>query len=112
MREHGYEIDTVFACGGGTRNRVFLKEHADVTGCRIILPKEPETVLLGSAVLGAVASGAHRSILDAMSAMCRPGEKIHPEGGSVAAYHEAKHAVFHRMYEDQVAYADLMDGTG
>ena len=109
MRAHGYRIDTVFACGGGTRNPLFLREHADVTGCRIILPREPETVLLGSAILGAVASGAFESIQEAMAAMSGSGERIRPAGGEIGAYHEAKHAVFLRMYEDQQAYADLMD---
>lgn len=112
MKAHGYRIDTVFACGGGTRNPVFLREHADVTGCRIILPKEPETVLLGSAILGAVAAGAYGSILEAMTAMCEPGEAIEPAGGATAAYHDSKHAIFHRMYEDQRAYAALIGGEG
>jgi len=55
MNTNGYHIDAVFACGGGTKNPLFLREHADITGCRILLPKEPEAVLLGSAILGAVA---------------------------------------------------------
>ncbi len=57
LRAGGYRIDTILACGGGTRNEVFLREHADATGCRIVLPAEPEAVLLGSAILGAVAAG-------------------------------------------------------
>ena len=38
----GYSIETIFACGGGTKNPVFLREHADACGCRIVLPREPE----------------------------------------------------------------------
>ena len=38
MNAAGYRIDTVFACGGGTKNPVFLREHGDITGCNIILP--------------------------------------------------------------------------
>ena len=53
----GYRIDTLLACGGDTKNPVFVREHADVTGCRIVLPREPEAVLLGAAMLGAVACG-------------------------------------------------------
>ena len=98
----------MFACGGGTRNAVFVREHADITGCHIVLPKEPEAVLLGSALLGAVAAGAFDSVLEAMASMNRAGEIIDPAGGSVAKYHDAKHAVFHRMHEDQLAYRGLM----
>jgi len=32
MNQHGYAIDTIVACGGDTKNPVFLREHADITG--------------------------------------------------------------------------------
>jgi FGGY-family pentulose kinase len=109
MNRAGYRIDTILACGGGTKNPVFLREHADVTGCRIVLPREPEAVLLGAALLGAVAAGDRPSVLDAMAAMTAAGETIPPAGGAVARYHEAKHRVFHRMYDDQLAYRGLLE---
>ncbi len=108
LNQQGYRIETVFACGGGTKNPVFLREHADITGCHFVLPREPEAVLLGSAVLGAVAAGAFGSVLEAMGAMNAAGATISPAGGPVSRYHDAKHAVFHRMYADQMAYRDLM----
>ena len=60
MNARKYQIDTILMCGGGTKNPVFLREHADVTGCRVVLGREPEAVLLGAAMLGAVASGDFR----------------------------------------------------
>ncbi|MCH7849683.1 MAG: FGGY-family carbohydrate kinase [Planctomycetes bacterium] len=108
LNEYDYRIDTIFACGGGTKNPVFLREHADITGCRIVLPQEPEAVLLGAAILGAVAGGAFGSLLEAMSAMSMAGQAITPSGGSIAQYHNAKHAVFRRMYDDQLAYRALL----
>ena len=108
MNDCGYKIDTIFACGGWTKNPVFLREHADITGCKIVLPAESEAVLLGSAILGAVASGDFGSVLDAMAAMNKAGDVIEPAGGEVAKYHEAKHKIFQKMYEDQMAYLDIM----
>ena len=108
MNAHGYRIDTLIACGGDSKNPVFLREHADVTGCRIALPQEPEAVLLGSAILGAVAAGHFSSVLDAMAAMSRAGNVLAPAGGVVAAFHQQKHAVFQRMHADQLAYRELM----
>lgn len=108
MNASGYRIDTIFACGGGTKNPVFLREHADATGCRIVLPEEPEAVLLGSAILGAVAGGAYASVPDAMRAMSRAGSVIQPASGVTRRYHDAKYAVFHRMHADQLAYRKLM----
>ncbi len=109
MNKAGFAIDLILACGGGTKNPVFLREHADITGCRIALPAEPEAVLLGSAILGAVASGAFPSVLDAMAAMNRAERVIEPSRGATAEYHARKHKIFHRMYEDQMAYRTMLD---
>ncbi len=108
MNKRGFRISTIFACGGGTKNPVFLREHADITGCRIVLPREPEAVLLGSAILGAVAAGDFESVLDAMAALNRAGDEVNPVGGAVAEYHDAKHTVFHRMYDSFVDWREIM----
>ena len=103
----GYRIDTILASGGFTKNPVFLREHADATGCRIVLPEEPEAVLLGAAILGAVAGGAYGSVQQGMAAMTRAGRVIEPDPAS-AAFHDRKYKVFLRMTEDQLAYRALM----
>ncbi|MDR2674862.1 MAG: FGGY-family carbohydrate kinase [Opitutaceae bacterium] len=108
MNRKGYQIDTLLACGGGTKNRVFLREHADITGCKLGLPREPEAVLLGSAVLGAVAARGGGGLLAVMEKMNAAGRVIAPSRGRVAAYHDAKHAVFHRMHRDFLACRALM----
>jgi FGGY-family pentulose kinase len=107
MNAGGYAIDTLVASGGDTKNPVFLREHADVTGCRIALPETSEGVLLGSAILGAVAAGAFPSIVEGMRAMSRASRILAPNP-TVRAFHDKKHQVFLRMYEDQMAYRSLM----
>lgn len=110
MNRKGYAIDTLLVCGGGTKNPVFLREHADITGCRLVLPREPEAVLLGSAVLGAAASRQYPTVLAAMRAMNAAGRIIAPTRGAPACrgYHDAKHRVFHRMHADFLACRRLM----
>jgi ribulose kinase len=110
MNEHGHELETIVMCGGGSKNPMFIKQHADVTGCTIVLPREPEAVLLGSAILGAVASGAHPSLTEAMTAMSGVGETLEPRGGDVRSYHDAKHRVFHKMYDDFQSIRRIMNG--
>ena len=84
------------------------REHADITGCRIVLPHEPEAVLLGAAILGAVAAGDFGSVLEAMGALDQTGDALEPAGGPVAEYHRAKHVVFQQMYDAFVAYREIM----
>jgi ribulose kinase len=109
MNAEGYRIQTLFASGGDTKNPVFVREHADATGCQVVLPAEPEAVLLGSALLGAVAAGDQPSVLAAMGAMNRAGSVVRPAGGAVARYFDRKYHVFHRLHGDQLAYRALME---
>jgi FGGY-family pentulose kinase len=108
MKRKGYAIKTIFLCGGGTKNPVFIREHADITGCQLVLPREPEAVLLGAATLGALASGHYPSVLDAMQNMNVAGTVITPTRGPVAAYHRRKYQVFHRLHADFLAYRKIM----
>jgi FGGY-family pentulose kinase len=107
MNAQGYRISTLIATGGDAKNPLFLREHADVTGCKIVLPREPESVLLGSAMLGAVAAGDRATVIEAMRAMASAEKVIEPDART-RAFHDAKHKVFLRMYEDQMAYRALM----
>lgn len=109
MNQHGLHIKTIFACGGSSHNDLFMQEHADITGCPIVLPKEPEAVLLGSAILGAVAAKKYSSVVAAMQAMNNVGKIILPnKSAKVQKYHHAKYKVFLEMYADQMRYAKMM----
>jgi FGGY-family pentulose kinase len=108
MNRAGFRISTIVACGGDTKNPLFVREHAAVTGCRFVLPREPEAVLLGAAVLGCVASGDQASVLAAMTAMSGEGTEVSPPEARVRDYHDRKHQVFQRLYADQIAYRELM----
>jgi D-ribulokinase len=103
MNAHGYRIGTVIATGGDSKNPVFLREHADATGARISLPKEPEAVLLGSAILAARAAGHFPSVVEAMTRMSAVSSVIEPNPAA-RAFHHKKQRVFLRMHDDQLAY--------
>jgi FGGY-family pentulose kinase len=111
MNRRGYRIDTLLVCGGGTKNPLFLREHADITGCRLVLSREPEAVLLGSAVLGAVAAGRQPTVFAAMCAMNRVAGVVAPAGGRIARYHAAKHRIFHRLHAGYVADRRVMNAV-
>ncbi len=108
MNRSGYEIDTIMACGGGTKNSIFLQEHANATGCIFLLPEESEAVILGSAMLGAVAAGFYSDIPDAMNAMSRISKSVTPQTEKIKHFYDMKYTIFHKMYEDDMEYKRLM----
>ena len=107
LNAQGYRIDTIFATGGSTKNPVFLREHANATGCRILLPAEPDSVLLGAAILGAVASGTYTDLRQAMAQMSHAGDEIVPDP-RLAAYHAAKCSITHDMLSHQLTWRQQM----
>ena len=110
MNAAGYRIRQLHACGGGSKNPVLMQEHADITGCQILFAPNMEPVLLGSAMLAAVASGAYRSVPDAMRGMSPIASVVKPDV-SREAFHEAKYRVFKRMYEHQLEYRRMLEGV-
>ncbi|KAI5675478.1 hypothetical protein M9H77_06428 [Catharanthus roseus] len=106
---HGHKIDTLLACGGLTKNPLFIQEHADITGYPIILPRENESVLLGAAILGAVASKRYNTVREAMKALNAAGQVVYPsEDPKVKKYHDAKYRIFRELYEQQLAHRSIM----
>lgn len=107
LNTKGYSIRRIHACGGGTKNPLWIQEHADATGCEVHLPREPEAVLLGSAILAAVGASKFDSIQDAMQSMSAAGEVVRPDA-STAGYHAAKFSVFRELYKDHRRYDAMM----
>lgn len=100
MNAKGYKISQIYVCGGQLKNEVFIQEHADVTGCEMVIPREPEAVLLGTAVLGAGATGEYRDLVSAMKAMSGV-EKVYRPDPSTYDFHNQKYTVYKEMYQFQ-----------
>jgi ribulose kinase len=98
MNKKGYDISEIYMCGGHTKNEIFLKEHADITCCKIYLPKEREAALLGTAILAAVAAGKYPHVLNAMKTMSKVSKAVKPNH-TYQKYHDGKYEIFKKMYE-------------
>ncbi|SJN54457.1 Ribulokinase [Vibrio ruber DSM 16370] len=108
LNQSGYSIDTIMACGGGTKNPIFIQEHVNATGCTMLLPEESEAVLLGSAMLGAVASGTYTDIPTAMASMSRISKTVMPQTELIKSFYDLKYKVFLEMYADDMKYRKIM----
>jgi FGGY-family pentulose kinase len=111
LNRGGYRIRRLLVTGGGTKNPLWLQEHADITGCTIMLAREGDAVLLGSAILAAAAAGLHADVLTAMQAMSAAGRTIEPRR-QTAAYHQAKFRIFRELYRQQRRRYEAMESVG
>ena len=90
LERSGYEFDTIIVSGGAARSGLVRQIIADVCGKTVESPETPEPVLLGSAMVGAVAAGT-QTMASAMSSMSTLATgAAAPAGGAIAAFHARK----------------------
>ena len=82
----GFGIREIYACGGGTKSRLWLQIHADVCNVPIFLTKVAEASTLGTAICAAVAAGAFPTVEEAAQAMVQITDKIEPNAENHALY--------------------------
>ncbi|NXK50965.1 FGGY protein, partial [Chauna torquata] len=109
MQAAGHHINTLFLCGGLSKNPLFVQMHADITGKPVVLSKEVESVLVGAAILGACASGDFASIQEAMAKMGKIGRVVQPNHEHKRFY-DKKYEVFLKLVEHQREYRAIMKG--
>ena len=90
---NGVASRTLVMAGGASRSPLVRQIMADTTGLTVALPGTQEPVLLGAAMLGAVASGAFRSIGDTMASMSTLGRLSDPTVSGIADFHRRKRRV-------------------
>jgi D-ribulokinase len=90
--------DTIVVSGGAGQSALVRQLLADTTGKAVAASTSPEPVLLGSAMLGAVASGRYADITEAMSAMSEIGETYRPSPQSTA-WHERRFEAFQMLQQ-------------
>jgi FGGY-family pentulose kinase len=105
-------LDTIVMCGGAAKSPLVRQIIADATGLAVVMPETAEPVLLGAAMLGAVASGAFADIGAAMVAMSRDATTTPPARGPIAAFHAAKRVVFAEMQALDRRARERMAGIG
>jgi D-ribulokinase len=97
FRAHGIESDLMVISGGAGRSSLVRQIMADTTGLSVAVPQTQEPVLLGAAMLGAVAGGCQGSIGEAMAAMSAIGGLSEPTAPAMADFHRTKRRVHDLM---------------
>ncbi len=97
MRGHGIPCRMMMISGGASHSPLVCQIMADTTGVPVALPSTSEPVLLGAAMLGAVAGGTFPSLHGAMKAMSRLGRLTLPSASDMTDFHSAKRHVYALM---------------
>src|SRR5712671_6616303 len=93
FRSHGLDSDLMVISGGAGRSSLVRQIMADTTGLTVAVPETQEPVLLGAAMLGAVASNVYGSIGEAMGSMSAIGCLSEPTAPGMADFHRTKREV-------------------
>jgi xylulokinase len=80
--------ETIVAAAGGARSDLWLSIKADVFGCPVIVPEEPEAGLLGAASIGFAGLGHFPDAGAAAQALVRVRPPIDPDPSRHARYQD------------------------
>lgn len=90
QRAHGVDPQAVVISGGAGESPTIRQLLADAGGLPVLATACAEPVLLGAAILGAVASGDRPSLREGMGAMSHVRARYLPAGGRIAQIHAAR----------------------
>lgn len=103
MRRQSITASMMVISGGASRSALVRQIMADTTGLSVALPVTTEPVLLGAAMLGAVAGKSYGSVTAAMEMMSAIGHVTQPSGPAMTDFHRAKrrvHGLMQRLDRD------------
>ncbi len=93
LRRHDIPSRMMVISGGASHSALVRQIMADTTGIPVALPSTSEPVLLGAAMLGAVAGQAFPTLHAAIRSMSRLGPLTQPSAGTITDFHAAKRQV-------------------
>src|SRR5690606_38131545 len=97
QRQHGVGVQALAVSGGAGQHPLIRPILADATELPVHSGASAEPVLLRSAILGAVASGAFPDIRNAMGALSAFADTYQPAGGVVGEVHDARYGAFLKL---------------
>jgi autoinducer 2 (AI-2) kinase len=99
------EIDTIVFAGGASRGELWSQTLADVTGCKVKIPKVTEATALGSAMSAAVGAGLFTSLDEASTAWVVWDKEYTPNMQNHEEYKKIKDK-WQEVYKEQLSLVD------
>ena len=109
---HNVASNVIVMGGGASRSPLVRQIMADTTGLTVALPQTQEPVLLGAAMLGAVAGGAFGSLGETMASMSALGRLSKPTTSRMTEFHRTKRIVHNMLRRLDRESRDVMRRLG
>ncbi len=97
LNAHGYAIDRVMLSGGHLKNPLLVRLYRDALGAEAVTSETPEPVLLGTAMVAAVAAGLYPDLFAALEAMA-PAQRLLPKDRDWAYAHDGAYRIYLKLF--------------
>lgn len=94
---HGAPVRRIVISGGAGQDELARQMLADTSGLPVVVTRAEEPVLLGAAILGAMAGGCFSRMTDAMASMSGASSICEPASGRIADLHQARFNTFRKL---------------
>jgi xylulokinase len=108
MKAAGHPMDRLVASGGGAKTRLWLEIKASIYGCPIVVVKNAECGVVGSAILAGIANGTFANLEDAVARCVEVGPEVNPNPEWTETY-DKMGAVFDDLHETSQRFYDRLD---
>ena len=98
-------IEELVFAGGASKGALWSQILADVTGCRVKIPKVTEATALGGAMAAGVGCGVYRDIKEAAASLVVWDKTFEPNLENKKVYDEIK-IKWQEVYEAQLKLVD------
>ncbi len=99
------EFDEIVFAGGASKGELWCQILADVTGCKIKVPKVKEATALGAAMAAGVGAGVYESIVNAAEELVEWDREYLPNSKNFHVYNQIKEQ-WQEVYANQLSLVD------
>ena len=101
----GLEFNEIVFAGGASKGELWCQILADVTGCKVKVPKVKEATALGAAMAAGVGAGIYDSIVSAAEALVEWDKEYLPNAENFSKYTAIKEQ-WQEVYANQLTLVD------
>ena len=101
----GLEFDEIVFAGGASKGTLWCQILADVTGCKIKVPKVVEATALGAAMAAGVGAEIYETLTEAVETLVEWEKTYLPNSQNYQIYQQIKEN-WQTVYENQLTLVD------